>query len=84
MVWAQDYIQYSTLTIEGNRRKYNGCGKILVLDGNMKNHRDVCAAREAGYAQFHGLPGEVKNITLLSFSQDAVQHTHQRSSNLMK
>ena len=27
---------------------------ILVMDGNMKNHRDVCAAQEAGYAQFSG------------------------------
>ena len=26
----------------------------------MKNHRDVCAAKEAGYAEFHGLPGKIK------------------------
>ena len=26
----------------------------------MKNHRDVCAAKEAGYAEFNGLPGKVK------------------------
>ena len=26
----------------------------------MKNHRDVCAAQEAGYAEFSGLPGKVK------------------------
>ena len=26
----------------------------------MKNHRDVCLAREAGYAEFSGLPGKVK------------------------
>ena len=32
----------------------------LILDGNMKNHRDVCAAKEAGYADFNGLPGKVK------------------------
>ena len=26
----------------------------------MKNHRDVCLAREAGFAEFSGLPGKVK------------------------
>lgn len=38
----------------------SGCGRTLVLDGNMKNHRDVCAAKEAGYAEFDGLPGKIK------------------------
>ena len=42
---------------QGHRCHINGCGSILVMDGNMKNHRDVCAAQEAGYAQFSGLPG---------------------------
>ena len=37
-----------------------GCGHILILDGNMKNHRDVCLAREAGYVEFCGLPGKMK------------------------
>ena len=26
----------------------------------MKNHRDVCLAREAGFAEFSGLPGKLK------------------------
>ena len=26
----------------------------------MKNHRDVCAANEAGYAEFEGLTGKIK------------------------
>lgn len=26
----------------------------------MKNHRNVCAAHEAGFAEFNGLPGKVK------------------------
>ena len=26
----------------------------------MKNHRSVCAASEAGYLQYDGLPGRVK------------------------
>lgn len=37
-----------------------GCKSILVLDGNMKNHRDVCKARDAGFTTFDGLPGQVK------------------------
>ena len=28
--------------------------------GNMKNHRDVCAAKEAGYAEYEGFPVKVK------------------------
>ena len=26
----------------------------------MKNHQDVCAAQDAGYVEYAGLPGEVK------------------------
>ena len=37
-----------------------GCGSVIVLDGNMKNHRDVCMASEAGYAIFSGLPLKIK------------------------
>ena len=37
-----------------------GCGSVLVIDGNMKNHRDVCLATEAGFITFQGLPGKVK------------------------
>lgn len=40
-----------------HRCKKPGCGKVFILDGNMKNHRDVCYATEAGYA---GLPGRIK------------------------
>jgi len=32
----------------------------LVLNGNMKNRRDVCAAVDAGYTEYAGLPGEAK------------------------
>ena len=32
----------------------------MVLDGNMKNHRQVCLAQEAGCAEFNSLPGKVK------------------------
>ena len=33
---------------------------MLVLDGNMKNRRDVCLARDAGYVEYEGLPGRIK------------------------
>ena len=39
---------------------FPGCGSVLVLDGNMKNHRDVCYAKDAGFIQFNGLPGLIK------------------------
>ena len=26
----------------------------------MKNHRDVCFAKEAGYAEYKGLPGKIQ------------------------
>ena len=31
-----------------------------MLDGNMKNNREVCYAVDAGYADFNGLPGKIK------------------------
>lgn len=39
---------------------------MLVIDGNMKNRRDVCAATEAGYSQYDGLPGVIKTGCQLS------------------
>ena len=46
----------------GHRCNVKGCGTTLVLDGNQKNNRTVCAAEEAGDSdvQYHGLPGMVK------------------------
>ena len=38
---------------------YLGCGRVLVLDGNMKNHRDICLARSAGTVEFKNLPGQI-------------------------
>lgn len=37
-----------------------GCGSVLVLDGNMKNRRDICAADHAGFVEYTGLPGNIK------------------------
>ena len=33
---------------------------MLVLDGNQKNRRDVCYAKDAGFIEFEGLPGSIK------------------------
>ena len=39
---------------------------MLVIDGNMKNRRDVCAASEAGFVEYEGLPGMIKTGCQLS------------------
>lgn len=31
-----------------------------MIDGNMKNNREVCYAVDAGYAEYGNLPGRVK------------------------
>lgn len=53
---------------------------MLVLDGNMKNYRDVCHAKDAGFIEFEGLEGSIK--TGCSASPDfksryCVHHKHQ-------
>ena len=32
----------------------------MVIDGNMKNHRSMCFATHAGYAEYDGLPGLIR------------------------
>lgn len=39
---------------------------MLVIDGNMKNRRDICAATEAGFIEFDGLPEAIKTGCQLS------------------
>ena len=48
------------LIFVAHRCKFPGCGSVFVLDGNMKNRRDVCYAKDAGFIQFDGLPGLIK------------------------
>ena len=43
-----------------------GCGTVLVLDGNQKNRRDVCAATHAGALEYEGLPGSLQSGCQLS------------------
>ena len=50
---------FTLCIITGHRCRARGCGETLVIDGNMKNHRDVCFATEAGFVEYLGLPGRV-------------------------
>lgn len=45
---------------------YPGCKNVLVLDGNMKNRRDICGAKDAGWIQYPGLPGCIKTGCMAS------------------
>ena len=45
----------------GYRCSKAGCEKVLVVDGNLKNYRAVCAATDAGYIEYCGLPGSIKS-----------------------
>ena len=49
-----------TVLLLAHRCLKSGCGKAIVLDGNMKNHQNVCNATLAGYAHFKGLDGQVQ------------------------
>lgn len=53
----QTHILYTIFT--EHRCEVQGCGTVMVLDGNMKNNREVCFAVDAGYVEFSGLPGRV-------------------------
>ena len=44
----------------GHRCQFPGCQVALVMDGNLKNRRDVCMAREAGYIEYEGVEEKIK------------------------
>lgn len=48
------------LFVLGHQCGAKGCGTVLVVDGNLKNNREVCAAVDAGFVEYPGLPGRVK------------------------
>lgn len=60
------------LKYTGHRCSLPGCGITLVIDGNMKIHRNVCAAKDAGYVEFEGLPGSVKTGCMNTPMQQSV------------
>ena len=43
-----------------HRCSFSGCKNVVVLDGNQKNQRPVCMAKDAGYIDFSSLPGSIK------------------------
>ena len=59
-VWLhQPFLRLFLYSLE-HRCPAAGCGSVLVFDGNCKNYRDVCKARDAGYVEYEGLKGVVK------------------------
>ena len=48
------------LYLAGHKCDEAGCGSVIVLDGNMKNSRQICEATDAGFVEHDGLPGMVK------------------------
>lgn len=64
---------------------YPGCGTVLVIDGNMKNRRNICAATEAGYVQYCNLPRSIKTgcqLSPLSTSKYCYHHAPHASAGL--
>ena len=43
----------------GHACQFPGCGTVIILDGNMKNRRDICYAKDAGFIEFEGLSGSI-------------------------
>ncbi|XP_044174053.1 uncharacterized protein LOC114970138 isoform X3 [Acropora millepora] len=43
----------------GHSCEVPGCNDVLVLDGNMKNARQVCSCRDIGELQYAGMEGTV-------------------------
>ena len=46
--------------------KFPGCSNVLVLDDHIKNRRDVCLAKDAGYIEYPTLPGHIKTGCMAS------------------
>ena len=61
MYYIDLYSKINNQYFIGHRCSKAWCGQVLVIDGNLKNHRSVCAATEAGYIQYAGLPGSIKS-----------------------
>ena len=49
-----------------------------MLDGNQKNNRPVCAAEEAGFVEYSGLPGKVKTGCLNTPEQQSAFCSHHK------
>jgi len=70
-----DYKYFHHIT--AHRYTYPGWWKVLILDGNLENQRDVCSATEAGYIKYTNLPGTIKTgcqISLCATSKFCYHH----------
>ena len=70
-----DLYQYTVLS--DHECSIPGCKNVLVIDGNMKNRRDVCAASEAGFVEYEGLPGMIKTgcqLSPVNYSKYCYEH----------
>ena len=47
-------------TYVGHVCTFPGCTNVIVIDGNLKNRRDICASKSAGHLEFIGLPGTIE------------------------
>lgn len=45
----------------GHTCTFSGCKDVLVLDGNQKNQRSICMAKDAGYIEFSSISGSIKS-----------------------
>ena len=43
------------VVLSGHQCEKNGCGSVLVVDGNMKNARTVCSVKNVGQLIFEGI-----------------------------
>ena len=71
MIMSNDYTYYcyfnscaisTSLSWIGHKRQFPGCQEALVMDGNMKNRRDVCMTREAGLPGGQCVVGQLGRI----------------------
>jgi hypothetical protein len=58
--FTPSYYEAFTIKYAAHACTFPGCRSAIILDGNMKNRRQVCNAEDAGYVEFPGLPGKIK------------------------
>lgn len=56
----------------GHQCEAKGCGTVLVIDGNLKNNREVCAAVDAGFVEYPGLAGKVQTGCMETPEQQSI------------
>lgn len=77
---------YCNLYFLAHKCNFPGCASVLVIDGNSKNRRDVCYAKDAGFIQFDGLSGSIKTgctATPTYKSRYCAKHINQACTELL-